>query len=101
MALLVLEPGEPLRPLALVLHQRDAVAARVGDALDLDDDRRARALHPVRRLDAAAAVEADDARRAFEGADHQGHPAVLAQVGDRRDAASYPIDACDLARTAG
>src|ERR671931_237111 len=33
---LVLEPREPLGPLAFVRHQRHAVAARVGDAIHVD-----------------------------------------------------------------
>src|SRR5207247_905880 len=86
---------------ALVLHQRDAVPARVGDALDLDDDRRARALHSVRRVDAAASVEPDDARRAFERAEHQRDPAVLAEARARRDPGAAQIELVHPAPPAG
>src|SRR4051794_22702687 len=81
---LLREPRVALRPLAGVLHQRHAVSARVGDAVDVDADRAAHAAGGVvRRHELAAAVEAHDPRRAVEGAEHDADAAVVPQVGDR------------------
>ena len=99
---------------ALVGHQRDAVAARVADAGDLDQDDRAARLGHGRVLEAgldaqrsnrgsagkdrlAAAVEADDPRRPLERAEHHDDPAVLAQVGDRLRAAARDVEIGDPA----
>jgi hypothetical protein len=93
-------------------HERHAVATGVRDALDVDDDDRARA-DPDRREPLGesrealvvdenrlgVAVEAHDARRALEGAEHHDDAAVLAEVRDGLDAAAGLVEVGDAART--
>ena len=102
--------------LAFIAHERDSVAAGVGDALDVDDDDRPRGLgrrrHPVEvelrfqlgvpRLanldDLTAAVQAHDPRWALERAQHDHDPSVLAQVRDRLRATAEQVEVADLLR---
>jgi hypothetical protein len=99
--------------LTLVAQERDAVPARVGDPLHVDlDDRAARLgrlgfgeadgqqlVEPgiVGQDDLATAVEAQDPRRALEGAEHDDDAPVLAQVGDRLGAAADDVQVRDRA----
>ena len=68
-----------------IVHQRDAVAARVARCGRRARGRRRgrRSAGIVRGDDLAATVEADDARWPLEGAEHEADTAVLAQVGGR------------------
>ena len=101
-----------VRALADVVHQRHAVAARVGDAGDVHDDDRAVRLGHLERLvaalleqpgealvagghDLAAPVQAQDPRRALERAQHHDDAAVLADVGDRLGAAADHVEVGD------
>ena len=108
---LLVDPVVVLRALAVEAHQRDAVAARVGDALDLDADHRAhrmlRRVEPrrellelriVRQRDRRAAVQPHDPRRPVERAEHHDDAPVLARVRDRLGAAPDEVEVRDLAR---
>ncbi len=97
---LALSPAARVRTLAGERHQRHAVAARVGDPLDVDADDRAALLcqhvgawklERVAGQHLAVAVEAQDPRRALKRAQHHHDPAVLLQVGDRLGAAADEV----------
>src|SRR4051794_4160579 len=109
---LLLRPGVVMWTLALVGHKGDAVAARVGDAVHMDDDNGATRLRRpelveialleqlvearvVGRHHLAAAVQAKDLRRPLECAEHHDDAAVLAQVRDRLRAAAYDVEVRD------
>src|SRR4051812_3518225 len=95
-----------VRPAADHLHERHVVAAGVGDALDVDaHDGTLRGGLPglreviaARREDLTGAVQAQDARRAVEGAEHDHDAAVLAQVRDGLGAGPDVVEIGDLAR---
>ena len=106
-ARLLVHPRVVLRALPVEPHQRDAVAARVGNPLDLDADHRA---HGVlgrvearrelmrRRQHRRATVQSHDSRRPFERAEHHDDAAVLARMRDRLRSAADEVEVPDLVR---
>ncbi len=102
-------PQLRVRPIPLVLHQRDAVPAGIGDAQDLHEYDRTPGLGGGRlgepaqlhqltetliggRNHFAPAVQPQDPGRPLERAEHDHDPPVLADVGDRLGAAPDHVE---------
>src|SRR5271154_4013772 len=100
-------PAVELFALAFIVEKRDAVAAGIGNACDLDDDDRAGAVvcrevfgkrgkfRFVRLDDAAAAIQTKNIRWPLERAEHENNPAIFSQVSDGLDPAAVEIDVSD------
>jgi hypothetical protein len=101
-----------VRALADVVHQRHAVAAGVGDADDVHEDDRPMRLGHLELVegglledggealvrsghDLPPPVQAQDPRRAIEGAQHHDDAPVLADVGDRLRARADDVEVGD------
>ena len=94
---------------ALELHDRDPVAARVRDPLDVDHDHRTGSRlgreAPEELVESRlaegdhlpGAEQPDDAGRPGEGAEHDHDAAVLLEVGDRLDPAAREVQVRDPA----